>query len=129
MSFMAQAATAYRQAATTVSPMVALVRLYEETILLIRRTIKAVESKRFEEAFNCVSKAATILRGLRASLDYERGGGLSEMLERMYTANIRALHTAFGKKDQVIRYHKIIGGLTEMRDAWLVVARLPAGQA
>ena len=122
MSFLAQAASAYRQAATTVSPTVALVRLYDETILLIRRAMKSLEIKRFDDAFTHISRATAILRGLRSSLDFERGGALAETLSSMYSKNILALHTSFGKKDQVVRYHKIIDGLTHMRDAWVFVA-------
>ena len=122
MSYMAQATSAYRQAATTVSPVVALVRLYDETILLIKRAMSALELKRFEDAFTHISRASTILRGLRGGLDFERGGAVAETLSSMYSKNILALHTAFGKKDQISRYLKIIDGLTHMRDAWIFVA-------
>jgi flagellar protein FliS len=125
MSFMAQATSAYRQAATTVSPTVALVRLYDETILLIKRAIAALEIKRFDDAFTHISRATTILRGLRGGLDFDRGGAVAETLSSMYSKNILALHTAFGKKDQIGRYLKIIDGLTHMRDAWVFVASTP----
>jgi len=123
MSFMAQATSAYRQAATAVSPTIALVRLYDETILQIRKAIAAIQIKRFDDAFTHVSKATAILRGLRGGLDFERGGAIAVTLSSMYSKNILALHTAFGTKDQIVRYHKIVDGLAHLRDAWIDVAK------
>ena len=81
-SRMGQAAAAYRQAAASVHPTVAVVKLYDATLLAISQAIRAREAGQFEECFIKVMRAATILRGLDHALDYARGGAVAERLHR-----------------------------------------------
>ena len=46
-----QAASAYRRIATVVPPDMAVVRLYDAVIVLIQRTINAIEHRRRDEGF------------------------------------------------------------------------------
>ena len=119
-----QAASAYRKIATVVPPDMAVVRLYDAVIVLIQRTINAIEHRRRDEGFVHVHRAASILRGLSHILDFERGGALAAQLQRMYSSNILALYGALGKPDASMRYRKLAEGLAEMRDAWATVAGL-----
>ncbi|MBJ6988012.1 MULTISPECIES: flagellar protein FliS [unclassified Devosia] len=122
----AMAVNAYRQAATQVHPMVAVVKLFDEVLRRIRRTQLDHQNKRMEDAYNNISRASLILRGLAANLRTEKGADMAETLKHTYIANMIAMNTAFGKPDAVERYDKIIEGLKELRNAWAEVAGMPA---
>jgi flagellar secretion chaperone FliS len=121
-SRMGFAAAAYRQAAASVHPTVAVVKLYDATLLAILQAIRAREQKQVEESFNKVMRAATILRGLDQALDYDKGGAVAEQLHRVYRSYILSLHLSFGKPDVVKRYRKLYDSLIGLRDAWARIA-------
>jgi len=119
---LAHAIGAYRTAATQVHPLVAVVKLFDETLRRIALAISSIEAKRHEDAYVHISRASLILRGLAGNLNFELGKDVAETLKRTYVTNMIALHTAYGKKDAVARYHKIRSGLLELRNAWATVA-------
>lgn len=119
------AAMAYRRAASSVAPMTAVVMLYDKAIVSLHRAVKANQERRADESFAHASHAAAILRGLSYALDFECGGEMAESLRATYTGNILALLNSFGKPDMPERYGKLASGLSELRDAWAVVAKLP----
>lgn len=121
-SSMGFAAAAYRQAAASVHPTVAVVKLYDATLLAILQAIRAREQKQIEECFTKVMRAATILRGLDQALDYEKGGAVAEQLHRVYRSYILSLHVSFGKPDVLRRYRKLYDSLIGLRDAWARIA-------
>jgi flagellar secretion chaperone FliS len=123
-----QAALAYRTAATRVHPLVAVVRLYDEAIRLIRKGSEAAQAKKPEQSFISINRASTILRGLSHNLNFGKGEELAQELLQAYTRNILALHISFGKPDAPERYRKIAAGLGELRDAWAVVAGMKTRQ-
>ncbi|MCM5560197.1 flagellar export chaperone FliS [Pleomorphomonas sp. JP5] len=125
-SRMGQAAAAYRQAAASVHPTVAVVKLYDATLLAISQAIRAREASQFEECFIKVMRAATILRGLDHALDFAKGGAVAERLHRVYKGYIIALHLSYGKPDVVRRYRKLHDSLVELRDAWAGIAGMAA---
>jgi flagellar protein FliS len=116
------AAAAYRQAAASVHPTVAVVKLYDATLLAILQAVRAREQKQVEECFNKVMRAATILRGLDQALDYDKGGAVAEQLHRVYRSYILSLHLSFGKPDVLKRYRKLYDSLIGLRDAWARIA-------
>ncbi len=125
-SRMGQAAAAYRQAAASVHPTVAVVKLYDAALLAISQAIRAREASQFEECFVKVMRAATILRGLDHALDFAKGGAVAERLHRVYKGYILALHLSYGKPDVVRRYRKLHDSLVELRDAWAGIAGMDA---
>lgn len=114
----ANATTAYRTAATAVSPLGKVVMLYDGVILRLRKTISAVERKCPEEAFNHLNEATVILRGLCYCLDFERGGKVADQLRDTYIRLIMSALNAFGKRDAVARFHKLIDAIGGLREAW-----------
>ena len=116
------AASAYRQAAAAVHPKVAVVKLYDATLLALSQSIIAKDNKQHEESFIKVLRAATILRGLDHTLDYERGGAIAERLHRVYLSYILTLHLSFGKKDASARYRKLYISLAALRNSWASIA-------
>lgn len=125
---MGHAAAAYRQAAASVHPTVAVVKLYDATLLAILQAIRAREQKQIEECFTKVMRAATILRGLDQALDYDKGGAVAEQLHRVYRSYILSLHVSFGKPDVLKRYRKLYDSLIGLRDAWARIAGMDAHQ-
>jgi flagellar protein FliS len=122
------AAMAYQRVSVTVPPAAAVVKLYDGIIARLQRAILSLEARRLDESFNQVASAVSLLRGLSHILDFERGGALAMRLRTMYTHNILALLRSVGKPDAAARYLKIVNGLKDLRDAWVVVARL-SGEA
>lgn len=123
---MGVAAAAYRQAAASVHPTVAVVRLYDAALLAILQAIRAREAAQFEACFTAVMRAATILRGLDHALDFDKGGAVAERLHRVYRSYILSLHLSYGKSDVVRRYTRLHDSLVELRDAWAGIAGMPA---
>lgn len=128
----AHAIGAYRAAATQVHPLVAVVKLFDETVRRIDLAVGAMQAKRFEEAYHHVSRASLILRGLAGNLRADLGGAagaeMAETLQHTYVTNMVALHTAYGKKDATARYGRIRAGLVELRNAWAQVAGVSASK-
>lgn len=127
-SSMGFAAAAYRQAAASVHPTVAVVKLYDATLLAILQAVRAREQKQIEECFTKVMRAATILRGLDQALDYDKGGAVAEQLHRVYRSYILSLHVSFGKPDVLRRYRKLYDSLIGLRDAWAKIAGMDPHQ-
>ncbi|WP_051228560.1 flagellar protein FliS [Pleomorphomonas oryzae] len=125
---MGHAAAAYRQAAASVHPTVAVVKLYDAILLAILQAIRAREQKQVEECFTKVMRAATILRGLDQALDYDKGGAVAEQLHRVYRSYTISLHLSFGKPDVVRRYRKLYDSLIGLRNAWAKIAGMDVYQ-
>jgi len=116
------AISAYRFAANQVHPLVAVVRLYDETLRRIARAVEDTRARRVEDAYVNITRASLILRGLSSNLRYDKGEDMADTLKETYIANLVALHTAFGKPDAPERYLRIMAGLTELRNAWAETA-------
>ncbi|MFZ5740044.1 flagellar protein FliS [Rhodopseudomonas thermotolerans] len=112
----------YQRAAVTVPPLQAVIMLIDGAILSLRRSMLAVEQRRFEDGHAHLMRSVTILRGLSHHLDLSRGSAVGERLFSAYHALIMASLTSYGRPDAQSRYDRIIAGLTELRDAWRAVA-------
>ncbi|AVO45957.1 flagellar export chaperone FliS [Phreatobacter cathodiphilus] len=119
---MTRAISAYRTTSASVHPLVAVVRLFDEMLVQIRRGVQAIEARRHEDSFIAIAKAGLVLQGLSHNLRFDMGGDVAETLLSTYTKNCIALHTAYGKPDAVARYRTIAAGLAELRDAWAQAA-------
>ncbi len=121
-----RATQAYRGAAVAVPPLRAMVMLYNGAIIFLQKAIEAQEARRFEEGHDHMMRATAILRGLSHNLDFTRGGALADRLFNTYNALILACHRSFGRPNASANYRRIIGSLTELRDAWEYVAATKA---
>lgn len=113
-----RASDAYRSAAVTTSPLSAVVMLYDAAINGLKRTVSALEEKRFEEAFKNLERATTILRALCHNLDFQKGGAFAERMRDTYVALIMSALNSYGKPDAAARFQKLIVALTGLRDSW-----------
>lgn len=118
-----QASNAYRRASVAVPPVVAIVRLLDGAIIQLRRSIEAIEAKKLDVGHSHMTRATAILRGLKYHLDFDKGGALADHLARTYTRLILSILRAYGRPEVVECYKKVIGALTDLRDAWASVAR------
>lgn len=69
------------------------------------------------EKGNCISKAISIIEGLRGSLNHEKGADLSANLDALYEYMQSQLVTANLKNDPAI-LDEVLGLLVEIRGAW-----------
>lgn len=124
-----QAAQAYRQASVAVPPLRAVVMMIDGAITFLQKSVVAFEQKQFENSHGLMVRATAILRGLSHNLNFDRGGEVAEGLYATYNSLIMACLSSFGRPDAPERYRRIVASLTELRDAWIVVAQTTARPA
>ena len=73
-----------------------------------------------EERAKAVTKAQTILWGLRDSLDFKVGGELAVNLDSLYEYCLRRLTTAHAKEDDEI-FSEVMDLMVSIRDAWRTI--------
>ena len=77
----------------------------------------AIAEGRIEDRFNAVQKAAAIVDALHACLDFERGGDIARLLDRLYIyvgLRLQAINTA---NDPAL-CDEVIARLGDLREAW-----------
>lgn len=121
----AYAANAYRKASCAVSPIKAVVMVYDEIINTMLRLDSALDQGRSDEAFIHVQKATTLCRGLRVALDFDAGKGVAEQLDRTYGKIILALHRSFGRKNARNLYQTLMSSVLNLRNAWAGIGQIP----
>lgn len=115
------AAAAYRSSSVTQPPLAQIILLYDRVIQELNATVGEIENCHPEAAFNRLNAAITILRGLLHSLNFEKGGKVAELLHASYLRLIMSALAAFGKQDAVDRYRRLIVGIVDLRNGWVVV--------
>jgi len=113
-----QASQAYRGAAVAVPPLRAVIMLLDGAAINLQRALQAQEAGRSEEGYQYLTKATAILRGLSHHLDSMRGGAVVERLFQTYGALILACLRSYGRPHMRENFQRIIGSLTELREAW-----------
>ncbi len=121
----AYAHSAYRRASYAVTPVKAVVMVYDEIITTMIKLDKSLLEQRHDEAFICVQKVTTLCRGLRVALDFKAGKQVAEQLDKTYGSIILALHRTFGRSTARQNYRKILTSLLALRNAWAEIDNLP----
>ena len=116
------AAQAYRSTSTAVPPLRAVIMMIDGAIMFLQRSIAANEHRKYEDSHGHMIRATAILRGLSHNLNFDRGGAVAERLHTTYHALIMACLRSYGRPGSAQSYRRVIGSLTEMRDAWESVA-------
>lgn len=122
MQHRARAMNAYRAAAETVSPAVAIVMLYDGAIQRLALAKCAIIDSRIEDRFNLVNKATAIIHGLQSQLDFGAGGEIAEMLNGYYNYILHRMNQINISNDSAI-CDEIIERLREMRASWALIAK------
>nr|WP_321454734.1 flagellar protein FliS [uncultured Cohaesibacter sp.] len=120
-----RAVNAYRTANIAVPPVKAVAMLLDEALNAIVLTAYYLKRKEFESAFSRVVHASKILSGLRQNVSLEPDPKMGQQFIDMYTANIFALHNAYGRDDAIQRYATLASGILEFRNAWAELAKMP----
>ncbi|MCZ4280511.1 flagellar export chaperone FliS [Kiloniella laminariae] len=107
----------YGQASHNVSPLKAVVMLYEGMIRLIREAKLADQEHRFEDRFKAVEKASRVLLGLQGQLDFENGGEISPILHEYYDSLFMRMMQINSRNGQSVA-DDVIAGLVEMKQSW-----------
>ncbi|MBL97826.1 MAG: hypothetical protein CMF52_08420 [Legionellales bacterium] len=106
--------------------------LLQRACVAIKRSVliighKEMDSEDWEvrlratEEFNMsISKALQIVTALREVLDHQSGGELANQLHNTYTAIMASLWKS-SKERNTEELTKLLGALTELRDAWQAV--------
>lgn len=111
---------AYKSARGTASQMQQLIMLYEGAIKYVTQAKKAIENHKFDERFNLIDNATSIINGLRTLLDHDTHKEVATALDNYYnTLENRLIHIQCF--DSLDACDATIRDLKTMRNAWLEV--------
>ena len=116
-----RAAAAYGRAAQAVPPVRRVVMLYDGAIARLGEARLAALEGRFEDRYVDVGKAGAIVDALHAALDFERGGDIAPLLDRLYVHFGLRMQQINTRNDPGI-CDEVAARLAELRDAWLSIA-------
>lgn len=122
MSYPSAAHNAYASAAQFITPIRAVVLLYERAIQEMLAARTAIQNGQIEERFQRTQKAAQIITALQGNLDFERGGDISPMLRDFYNSLFDKIQRVNFRNDLAI-CDDVILALNTMRQTWEEVAR------
>ncbi len=117
---------AYAQASKNVSPMRAIIMLYEGAVRLIGEARRADEEGDYEGRFNAVDKASKIILGLQGQLDFENGGDISPMLHEFYD-NLFMRMMQINSRNPGPVIDDVLASLNQMKETWIEVAKQTEG--
>ena len=111
------AVKAYSQASHTVPKTQQIVMLYDGALRFMMQAREAMERGDIETRYHKLVRVGEIVIGLQASLDFEVGGDVAQVLYDFYSAvdmRILALH----QQSDLEQCDSIITDLRDMRQAW-----------
>jgi flagellar protein FliS len=111
---------AYRDA-ESFPPARQIVLLYDRAIRHLEDAATAARGRRLEARFNHVVKAQAIVGALQSCLDFELGGEIAPMLDRLYGHILRRLMLIELDDDTTIR-QELLPLLRQLREGWAVLA-------
>ena len=103
------------QAATTATPGMLIIMLFDGAIKNLKLAIKAVQEQKIEDAHNAIMKVDAIYSHLANSLN--ESVPISSNLRQLYDYLLNRLVEANLKKDEAI-LNEVLGFSTEFRDTW-----------
>ena len=120
-----RASAAYRDAeAHTPARQIAL--LHESAIRNLQEAKLAIRDRRIEARFNRVTKAHAIIGALQSCLDFEQGGEIAPMLDRLY-GHVLGRLMLINLRDDASICDELVQLLARMRDGWSGLADSPPG--
>jgi flagellar protein FliS len=108
---------AYAQAKQTVGKLTQLIMLYDGAIRFLRQAREAIEQDRIEDRYNLLIRASDVIMGMQASLDFENGGEISQILHDFYSsldARILMVH----RNNSLKLCDQVIDDMKQMRATW-----------
>ena len=117
-----RASAAYRDAGTH-PPARQIVLLHESAIRNLQEAKLAIRDRRIEARFNRVTKAHAV-GALQSCLDFERGGEIAPMLDRLY-GHVLGRLMLINLHDDASICDELVQLLGRMRDGWVELADGP----
>ena len=115
-----RASAAYRDAEAH-PPARQIALLHESAIRNLLDAKLAIAQRRIEDRFNRVIKAHAIIGALQSCLDFERGGEIAPLLDRLYDHMLSRL-MLINLHDDPSVCDEIVQLLGRMRDGWAEIA-------
>lgn len=128
MQQLSQVANAYANASQMVTPIGAVILLYERAMQSALAARQAIVDNRVEDRFNHTQKVGQIVTALQGNLDFENGGDIAPMLHNLYNTIFRRLQEANLRNDVKIM-DDVILALNNMRQSWVQVGERMGGAA
>lgn len=103
------------------SPHKLILMLFEGALIAIAKAAQQTQNQQFVEKAESVTRAQNIItNGLRASLNFEKGGEVAINLEALYDYMNRRLFEAHSANsvDMLNEVHNL---LTQIKDAWVAI--------
>lgn len=101
----------------TADPMRLVILCYEEAIRSLNVAKESYVFGDFEAKGNAVQKALSLLNELGGALDFERGGEVAKLLDKLYTFMSGHILKADQRRD-VRAFSQIVMMLEELKAAW-----------
>ena len=111
---------AYNLASQTVGKTRQVVMLYDGAIRFLQQGLEAIEKKDYETRYNKLTRAADVLVGLQACLDFEVGGNAARVLYDFY-ASIDVRIFSIHRTNDAKECQAVIDQLKEMREVWAAI--------
>ena len=111
---------AYRDAETH-APAQQIVLLHEGAIRDLRAAQAAIGERRIEDRYRRVVRAHAIVSALQSSLDFERGGEIAPLLDRLYGYVLNRL-TLINLRNDAAICGELVTLLGKMREGWVTIA-------
>jgi flagellar biosynthetic protein FliS len=109
---------AYNRAVETKSPQEQIVALYLAAISYMQRAKEAAKEENHDERYQMVDKTLSIVRGLRACLDFGANEQVALALNQYYEALEEMLAALQIKDDKLRSYDDVIHNLRLVQTAW-----------
>ena len=91
--------------------------LYQGALDSLQQSLGCIDRNDIEGRGKHVGRAITIIGGLQGFLDHEKGGELSQNLDRLYDYMTVRLFDA-GRENSKIPVQEVIGLLREIKEGW-----------
>lgn len=121
--FHRRASDAYRDAEAH-PPARQIVLLFDRAIRHLEEARRAIRERRIEDRFHHVVKAHAIVAALQSCLDFERGGEVAPVLDRLYGHALGRLMRINHENDPAI-CEEVAALLRRMRTGWAEIAEQP----
>lgn len=106
----------------TATPTRLVVMLYDGAIRFLGQARPLMDGRHYEQQSLFIGKAQAIIAHLRATIDFDAGGGAMRHLDTLYVTLYDALTDA-NIHDRPERVEQVLAALRELREAWVEVDR------
>lgn len=97
-----------------------VVMIYDGIMRVIYQAKQAILNQNIQERYNLLEKASQVILGLQASLDFDNGGEVAQILNSYYNAIYTKVHI-INHSNSIADCEALIEDIKAMRSAWQYV--------